>query len=132
MYRNCISHGHDVDVERTWLNHSQLNPLHDTNHHVVPKSIDLVRSHQCSIAYTPLVPQVYILEITQSMYMYVNPLHVHVVNPTTCTCMSTPTTCTCSQPHYLYMYVNPHYMYIYMYVNLHYMYMYIYTQSVGP
>ena len=31
---------------------------------------DLVRSHQCSTAYTPLVPRVYIHEITQSMYMY--------------------------------------------------------------
>ena len=27
---------------------------------------DLVRSHQCSTAYTPLVPRVYIREITQS------------------------------------------------------------------
>ena len=31
---------------------------------------DLVRSHQCSTAYTPLVPRVYIHEITQSSCMY--------------------------------------------------------------
>ena len=45
--------------------------VHDTNHHqtVCNCRQDLVRSHQCSTVYTPLVPRVYILKITQSSYM---------------------------------------------------------------
>ena len=52
-----------------------------TNHHVVPKSMQLqVRSHQCSTAYTPLVPRVYILKSSCGMYMYIHDyVHVHVL-----------------------------------------------------
>ena len=35
---------------------------------------DLVRSHQCSTAYTPLVPRVYIFEITQCSTLYTAPV----------------------------------------------------------
>ena len=46
---------------------------------------DLVRSHQCSTAYTPLVPRVYIHEITQSSCGFLSMRFI------TCTC-----TCTCT------------------------------------
>ena len=40
--------------------------------------ICLVRSHQCSTAYTPLVPRVYILEITQSSCGFLSMRFIHV------------------------------------------------------
>ena len=69
--------------------------LHDTNHHVIPKSMQLqtvlVRSHQCSTAYihmyiVPLVPRVYILKITQSSCGF---LSMYCTFTCTCTCTRT-------------------------------------------
>ena len=52
----------------------RLGVIHDTNHHVVPKvcncrqyCLDLIRSHQCSTAYTSLVPLVNILKLPRAV-----------------------------------------------------------------
>ena len=57
---------------------------------------DLVRSHQCSTAYTPLVPQVYIHEIT-CIHVHVTTIHEHFmlhVLIKVCTCIYYTYTCT--------------------------------------